>query len=204
MREFHGTPKVPGVAIAVAVVVDVQGGLSGVPESIMRQGLKSLKMGLMPEDYPEVIIVCDLLSIGSSIRIPGIRTIGIAAQENDEPAMPLSVPCVAGINGLLLSMDDGEQIVIVDGNEGVVYIEPDAQTVIRYQTSISQQPIERVFLESGHLPARTRDGRLVTVSAVASSIKDVETAISQGADSIVVMFSELVENEIALKQQLLH
>lgn len=204
MRELNGTPRIPGVAMAVAVVVDVQGGLSGVPESVMRQGLRSLKMGLKPEDYPEVVIVCDLLAIGSSVRIPGIRTIGIAAQGDDEPAIPLSVPCVAGINGLMQSMDDTEQIVIVDGDAGVVYIEPDVQTVIRYQSSLSPQPAERVFLESDHLPAKTRDGRLVTVSAVASSIKDAEVAISQGADSLVVMFSEFIKNEIASNHNYIH
>lgn len=180
--------------MAVAVVVDVQCGLSGVPESIMQQGLKALRMGLKPDDYPEAIVICDLLSIGSAIRIPGIRTVGIASQGDDQPALPVAVPCVSGLSGLLQSFDC-EQLVIIDGNEGTVYIDPDVETVIRYQNNLTPHPMSRVFLESAHLPARTQDGRVVLVSAVVSSIRDVESAISQGADSLVLLFSRLVAEE---------
>ncbi|MEN6372652.1 MAG: hypothetical protein ABFD64_11645 [Armatimonadota bacterium] len=194
MRELQGTPRVPGIAIAMAAAVDVQHGLSGVPENIMKQGLKSLRMGLRPDDYPEAIIICDLLSIGSAVRIPGIRTAGIVSEKDDQPGLPITVPCVSGVSDLIQSLDC-EQLVIIDGNEGIVYIDPNAETVIRYQNSQTQQPVSRVFLESAHLPARTQDGRVVLVSAVVSSIQDAETAISQGADSLVVLFLRLVEAE---------
>ncbi|MEN6521235.1 MAG: hypothetical protein ABFD46_08820 [Armatimonadota bacterium] len=194
MRELHGTPRIQGVAIAMATVVDIQSGLSGVPENIMRQGLKSLKMGLKPDDYPEAIIICDLLSIGSAVRIPGIRTAGIVSETDDQPGLPIAVPCVSGVGGLLQSLDC-EQLVIIDGDEGVVYIDPNAETVIRYQNNQASQQMSRVFLESAHLPARTQNGRVVLVSAVVSSIQDAEIAISQGADSLVVLFSRMVDEE---------
>ena len=178
--------------MAVAVVVDVQSGLSGFPESVMREGLKSLRMNLPESERPEVIIVCDTLAIGSSIKIPGVRTVGIAAQENDEPVLPLSIPCVAGMPDLLRIAHSAD-FLIVDADNGIVCVEPDVQTVIDYQAALSPEPASRIFLESSHLPARTADGRTISVRAVVSSLDDAETAISQGADALVVRLMEMIE-----------
>jgi len=183
------------VAMAVAVAVDVQRGLAGLPEQVIRQGLKGMKMGLAEAEQPEVIVACDLLGFGSAVRIPGVRTAGIAAQGDDQPALPLAVPCVAGVADLLCSLGS-EEIAIVDGDEGVVHLDPDARTVIRYQSALAPKPAGRVFLESAHIPARTQDGRVVTVAGVVSSIAEAELAISQGADALVVRFAKLVGAEI--------
>jgi hypothetical protein len=180
--------------MALSVVVDTSGGLSGLPENVIRQGLKALKMELAEADQPEVIVVCDLLAVGSAVRIPGVRTIGIAAQGDDQPILPLSVPCVAGAANLLRSAAS-EQIVIVDGNDGVVILDPDVRTVVRYQNALAPQPAGRVFLESAHIPAHTQDGRLVSVAGLVSSIAEAELAIGQGADSLVVRLAQLVDEE---------
>jgi len=184
------------VAIAVAVTVDVKSGLSGLPDRVLRQGLRAVKTGLAEADQPEVIVACDLLAVGSALRIPGVRTAAIAAERDDQPALDLQVPCVIGVADLLRSVGS-EEIAIVDGDEGTVYLDADARTVVRYQSSLQPQSAERVFLESVHIPARTQDGRTMHVAAVVTSIADAETAISQGADSLVVPFPELVDREVA-------
>jgi hypothetical protein len=185
MLELRGIPRYSGIAMAVVVRVDISGGLSGVPENVMRRGLKALKMGLSNDDLPEVIIACDLLAIGSAIRIPGIRTIGIIAQNDDQPSIPIAIPCVAGVQDLFKSIEN-EQIAIVDGNEGLVLLDPDAQTVVQYQNIMEPESSERVFLESVHLPAHTQDGRIIMVAALISSLREAEMAISQGADQLIV------------------
>jgi len=195
MQVLQGISRCPGVAMAVAVVVDVQGGTSALPDRVLRQGLNAVKMGLAEADQPEVVVACDLLAVGAAVRIPGIRTAGIVAQADDQAALPLSVPCVAGVGDLLRSIGS-EDIVIVDGDEGMVYLDPDVRTLIRYQNALEPKSAERVFLESAHIPARTRDGRIVTVAGVVMSIAEAETAIAQGADALVVHFSEFVEGEV--------
>jgi hypothetical protein len=194
VRKLTGTSRQPGVAMAMAVVVNVQGGLSGFPASIMKQGIKSLRMNLPESEQPEVIMVCDLLAIGSSIRIPGVHVTGIIAEGNDEPAVPLAIPCIAGVSGLLQAVGD-EEFAIVDADSGTIYIDPDVQTVIGYQNLQSPEPASRVFLESSDVPAQARDGRLVTVMAIISTISEAELAISQGADALVVRFAELLEQD---------
>ena len=58
---------------------------------------------------------------------------GIAAQADvDIPGLPVEVPCVIGLPNLLRSISDGD-ILIVDGNRGVVFVNPDPETLIDYQ-----------------------------------------------------------------------
>jgi hypothetical protein len=198
MQELYGTARFPGVVMAVPVIVGVTGGFSGVPDSVLKSGLKALRQGLSDADLPEVIIVCDLLSIGAVLRIPGVRVIGIAAQGSDEPSLPVSAPCVAGVPDLLLRCA-GAQVVIVDGEQGIVVIDPDVNAVVRYQAMLEPQTSERVFLESVHIPAYTQDGQVVRVSALVSSVAEMEKAISQGADSLIVRFTELA-GDVVLKE----
>ncbi|HOM70861.1 MAG TPA: hypothetical protein PLP86_01300 [Armatimonadota bacterium] len=194
MIELQGIPKTPGIVIATIIPIDVSNGLSGVPQSVLSRGLKALKMGLIEADWTEVVIACDLLAVGSAIRIPGVRTVGIAAQGNDEPALPLTIPCVTGISNLMQSVQ-GEQIAILDANQGTVYIDPDVQTFVRYQSETSTQSSNRIFLESAHIPAKTLDGRVVLVMALAASVDEVETAINQGADALIVQFDDFASIE---------
>lgn len=194
MRTLHGTSRYAGVAMAVGVVFDVQSGLSGLPERIIKEGLKAMRMRLPESEQPEVVVICDQLALGSAVRIPGVRTIGVVAQGDDQASMPVTVPCVTAVPDILRSIQD-EEIIIVDGNEGIVILGPDVETVIRYQRAIEPEPAERVFLESTHLPARTQDGRVVTVTAVVSSVSAAERAIAEGADALVVRFARLLEDE---------
>lgn len=198
MRTLHGVSRHPGVAIAVAVVVNVQDGLSGLPDDVMRRGLRALKTGLPEAERAEVIVLCDLLAVGSSVRIPGVRTVGVIAQSNDEPALPLAIPCISGVDGLMRASSSGE-MAILDGSEGVVYLDPDVQTLMHYQSAQEPEPAARVFLESEHPPARTQDGRVVMVAGSVSSVGEAETAVAAGADLLVVNLAELVERESAAR-----
>ena len=82
-------------------------------------------------------------------------------------------------------MAEEDDIIIVDGDRGRVYIAPDAGTVARYQAPLTIS--RRFFLEGAHLPARTAsDNRVVTVLCAAWSPAQAEEAMRQGADGLVV------------------
>lgn len=191
MRILNGTPKEPGIAMAVAVVVDSKNGISSFPEGVMKQGMKALRMGLPAAEHAEVIVICDLLQIGSAVRLPGIRVAGIICEGNDEPVLPLSVPCITGVTDASRSVNS-DDFLILDAEAGDVYIDPDVQTIIRYQNALTPEPLSRVFLESTHIPAQSQDGRTVTVAADVSTMDETELAISQGADALLVRFAQML------------
>ncbi len=187
MITIEGKSVKPGVAVAVAAVVDARQGLGGVSSALLAEGARALKAMLPEQDYPEAVVVCDTLALGISIRIPGVRTIGIAAESDaDAPGMDPEVPCVVGLPGLLRSVHDGD-ILIVDGGKGTVYIDPDLDTVVRYQ-EMEERAVtgNTVHIAAEHLPARTPDGEIVTVHALVSGQADLMTALDQGADGVIV------------------
>jgi hypothetical protein len=129
MFRIEGIAKTPGIAIAVAAVIDVIRGVNSVDPEILEKGMGSLRSQIASTDYPDIIIACDSLAVGLSTQLPGLSTAGIAAEsDTDAPSLLSSVPCVIGISDLLTCVGKGD-LIIIDGNEGVVYVDPDSQTL---------------------------------------------------------------------------
>ena len=187
MTTLEGIGRNPGTAIAVAAVVDAKSGINGVSHALLKSGISALTQNLPPDDYPEVIIACDSLTIGSSIRIPGIQAVGIAAEAVTEvPELTSDLPCVIGVADLLSSITEGD-ILIVDGYKGVVHIDPDPPTLIHYQQAEEQKHArEKVFITSEHIHARTQTGEIVFVYARLDDESKLTLALDNGADGLLV------------------
>jgi len=187
MTTLEGTARQPGIAIAVAAVVDAKNGLNGVSHTLLRSGISALMQGLPAKDYPEAIIACDSLAIGAVMRIPGISAVAIAAEAlTDVPELAADVPCVIGVPDLLQSIKEGD-ILIVDGYKGIVHIDPDPQVLIHYQQAEEQRHTrEKVFITSEHIPAQTQTGETVFVYAWATDDSQLAAALDNGADGLLV------------------
>lgn len=160
--------------------------------------------GLRPADYPEAIVACDNLALGSAMRIPGINTIGFAAEsDSDDPGLSVEAPCVIGVVGLLGSLSEAD-IVIVDGYQGVVHIDPDPATLIHYQQAEEHRHLrEKVFIASEHIPARTASGEIVYVYAFLSDESGLAAALEAGADGLMFDLRGNHEDPSALCGQVL-
>ena len=187
MTTLEGTVRTPGIAIAVAAVVDATNGINGVSPTLLLNGISALRGGLRPSDYPEAILACDNLALGAVMRIPGINTIGIAAEsDTDVGDLPVEVPCVIGVTGLLSSINEGD-ILIVDGYKGVVHIDPDPQMLVHYQQAQEHRHLrQKVFISSEHIPARTQTGETVYVYARMSDESQLAKALDAGADGLML------------------
>lgn len=187
MITINGKVKKQGIAIAVAAIVDTQNGINRVSPDLLQEGIQALVKGTSPKDFPEAIIVCDNLIIGASIKLPGIKATAIIAQSDvDSGEFDIDVPCIIGIPNLMQSVDNGD-IVIVDGGEKTVFIDPDPQTLVRYQ-QIEESHISkaRFFIGSEHIPAQTQDGETVFVFACVNDLDETVSAIDEGADGLLV------------------
>jgi len=187
MISIDGIAKHDGVAIAIVARVDSVNGINGVDAAILEEGIRAIRKGLTRVDFPEVVVACDNVVMGVSLKIPGVNTIGIAAQgDMDVPGLDVDVPCVIDLPGLLEAVEQSE-FVIVDGNKGVVYIDPDPHTLIHYQhIEEDLQARSKVFIASEHIPARTQTGEMVNVYAHIKNEGQVEQALEEGADGLLV------------------
>lgn len=187
MITLDGIAKQPGVAIAVAAVVDEKNGINAVSHALLMDGISALRNGLRQPDYPEAVMACDKIALGATMRIPGINMVGIAAEsDSDIPDLQVEVPCVIGVSELLSSINEGD-ILIVDGYKGVVHIDPDPLTLIHYQQAEEHRHLrEKVFISFEHIPARTQSGETVYVYARMSDESQLALALSAGADGLMM------------------
>lgn len=107
-------------------------------------------------------------------------------------ARTMNIPALIGLGDVRLEDYDG-RYAIVDGYEGVIYIEPDDETVRRIARREEEEGRKRELLQ--RLKGRknvTRDGREIEVYANIGGLSDLESAIENDAGGIGLMRSEFL------------
>ncbi|MBE3556254.1 MAG: phosphoenolpyruvate--protein phosphotransferase [Firmicutes bacterium] len=116
-------------------------------------------------------------------------------------AESLGLPAVIGIDGLLDLLSPGET-VIVDGDRGLVVIDPLPTTIQLYTDEIRRrQQREQRYLGSAHRVGLTEDGRRVRVLANIATSQEVAPALTTGAEGIGLFRTEFLF-QAAKKEQL--
>lgn len=184
---LHGIAARPGVAIAVAARLhDDFGTQSLAPDRLRRLGERLRSYGVENPEPEQIIVVADRIPPAFWLApLPGVQVVGLAASSPSPLSPPPDLPVVLGLDEAGLGLIEEDDILIVDGDRGRVYVAPDAATVARYQSPFLST--RRFFLEGSHLPARTAsDNRLVTVLCSARTLAEAEDAMASGADGLVV------------------
>lgn len=89
-------------------------------------------------------------------------------------------------------ISEGEN-VIVDANQGVVHFNPSEKEMEHCLTLVKEQEEQKKFLEErAKLPARTKDGKRVTVAANISGAGDMEKAIALGCEGVGLFRTEFL------------
>ncbi|HWI41608.1 MAG TPA: phosphoenolpyruvate--protein phosphotransferase [Verrucomicrobiae bacterium] len=99
-------------------------------------------------------------------------------------ARSLGIPAVLGVEGLLKMLGVRDE-VIVDGNSGHVYINPDAKIRTEYERLRLDFGVKRKELEElRDLPAETSDGFRVILRANIGLLSDIKVALANGAEGV--------------------
>lgn len=106
-------------------------------------------------------------------------------------AKSFEIPCVVAVDGLTDSVDHGD-LLIVDGNSGVVYVNPN-QEIIREYDRLERDYVKlnRELEELKDLPAETIDGHRVSLYANIGLLSDVAFAHLHGAQGIGLYRTEV-------------
>ena len=104
----------------------------------------------------------------------------------------LEIPAVVGIGPFLADVSGGEP-VILDGNQGVVILQPDEETIARYR--LEAEVAETVAASLGQLrdlPAETIDGVRVQIRGNIEFPEEVEQCMRRGGDGIGLYRTEFL------------
>ena len=107
-------------------------------------------------------------------------------------AEALEIPAVVGTGPFLTEVSGGE-LVIIDGDKGLVILQPDEETLARYRHEAEEIRILAARLEPlRDLPAETRDGVRIELLGNIEFPYEVDHCVDRGADGVGLYRTEFL------------
>jgi phosphoenolpyruvate-protein phosphotransferase (PTS system enzyme I) len=145
-----------------------------------------------------VVVLAHDLSPSETAGLDTDKVLGFATESGGMAshtaivAAALEIPAVVGL-GKLLDLARLSRVAIIDGDEGLVVLDPDAPTLERYRRAA----IERIARFQGladlaHLPAETLDGQLIELWGNIEFPAEVDPCLGRGASGIGLYRTEFL------------
>lgn len=160
-------------------------------------------LGVPPPEPPRPTAACvllaDDLSPADTAGLDRSLVLGIATAGGSPTshtaivARGLGIPAVVGVRHLLDDVATGA-LVAVDGDAGLVFIEPDESVVTSVEAAKRRRAAahERARRRAGTSPVTTIDGRRVEVAANIRGAEELRAALAEGAEAVGLLRTELL------------
>jgi len=107
-------------------------------------------------------------------------------------ARSLEIPSVLGHPEIVQSITMGDKVVI-DGSTGEVIINPTKNSLATYQRDILRyKKLEQRLIKTSHLPAKTQDGREISIVANMELIEEIPSVLDHGAEGVGLYRTEFL------------
>ncbi|NNG66294.1 phosphoenolpyruvate--protein phosphotransferase [Caldanaerobacter subterraneus] len=158
-------------------------------------GVKSVNLSDLEE---EVVVIARDLTPSDTATMKKEMVLGFATDVGGRTshtaimARSLEIPAVVGLGNVTSQVKAGD-LVIVDGLEGVVIVNPDEKTVEDYKSKKEsyEKKVERLK-QLKDLPAETPDGKKVMLAANIGTPKDIASALANGAEGVGLFRTEFL------------
>jgi len=126
-------------------------------------------------------------------KILGIATdLGGRTSHTSIVARAIESPCVVGCQRVMQRAEDGD-LVIVDGDTGVVVVRPDERTLEEYRSQQDRFSHYRAILrETARLEAVTKDGTRIKLLGNIEFPHEVENVLANGGDGVGLYRTEFL------------
>ncbi|GAB6929703.1 phosphoenolpyruvate--protein phosphotransferase [Paenibacillus sp. JCM 10914] len=153
----------------------------------------------LPADTQPYILVAKELSPSQLVHLNPSHVLGILTMTGGKTshsaimARALGIPLVTGIENKLDKPIQTGELLIVDGDEGLVYLEPEALIVERYEGIRDQQRKKKEQLQLlAAVEAVTKDGTYFNLAANLNSVKELDIALRNGAQGVGLFRTEFL------------
>ncbi len=153
--------------------------------------------GLKNIDSPVIIVAHDLTpsdtaSLNRSLVLGFATDIGGGTSHTAIMAKSMGIPAVLGLGDISEKVNHGDYIII-DGTQGKVIVNPEAELVREYELKIKEYKNQREkFEQSAYLPAKTLDGRILEVSGNIGTPGDIDDVKAWGGDGVGLFRTEFL------------
>ena len=104
----------------------------------------------------------------------------------------LHLPAVVGVKGVLGQVNDGQKL-IVDGEKGLIILDPDEETVERYhQAQLRARQVSLSLHEYAQLPSITADGVRINLLGNIEFAEEIDRVIDDGGSGIGLYRTEFL------------
>jgi phosphotransferase system enzyme I (PtsI) len=150
------------------------------------------------ERAEETIVFAHDLSPSETAQLHREAVLGIVTETGGRTshsaimARSLEIPAVVGVEGVCPHVRN-QEVVILDGTEGVVILEPDRETLTQYHARKQHlEYVGRALHKLGSMPAETQDGYRVRVSGNIEFPTELPAARAHGAEGVGLYRSEFL------------
>jgi phosphoenolpyruvate-protein phosphotransferase (PTS system enzyme I) len=149
----------------------------------------------------EVILVSSVLTpadtvLFSRLNVTGyVTNFGGLTSHAAIVARSLNVPAVVGLHEATENISN-DDIIIIDGFNGIVIVNPDEAQLIYYQKKLKKlHAVDIELAKLRDLPAETLDGKKIDVLANLDMNEDLELIIQNGGEGVGLMRTEQIFQE---------
>lgn len=153
----------------------------------------------LPSDNEPYVLVAKELPPSQLVHLNPQHVLGIITLMGGKTshsaimARALGIPLVSGLEVELDTLVQTGETVVVDGDNGLIYVSPDRDTVSHYRKLRTEQQQRKQQLELlSKVDSVTRDGVRVRLSANISSVKELEIALKNGAEGVGLFRTEFM------------
>jgi phosphotransferase system enzyme I (PtsI) len=171
--------------------------LFDIEKSILRNLLGHRREQIQQLQEPVIVLAHDLTPSETAALDPRkvyafATEAGGRASHTAIMAGALEIPAVVGLGKFVTDVSGGDQ-VIVDGNRGVVILNPDEETLEHYErTRTSLRSFESRLTQLREMPAVTRDGTRILLLGNIEFPQEATHCIERGADGVGLYRTEFL------------
>ncbi len=164
----------------------------------VQKNLQGIAHHDLSEITHDVVILADDLTPSDTIHFNRRPIVGFASETGGRTshtsiiAKSLFMPAVIGVPRLT-KMIDNDEMVIIDGYEGTLIVNPTQAMIAEYQSRVLRhEEAELRLLENRTQPAITKDNHQLTLQANIELVEELKDAVRFGAEGIGLYRSEFL------------
>jgi phosphotransferase system, enzyme I, PtsP len=142
------------------------------------------------------VLVAEEMTLSELTLVPHENLVAIVLQSGGVTshaailARSFEIPTVVGVEHLLESVVESDDLV-VDGNSGIVYVNPSTEVEREYESLLKRyDAFRKELIAHGAEATVTRDGKRVQMLANIALYNDIQLALRYGAEGVGLLRSE--------------
>lgn len=153
----------------------------------------------LPSNNEPYILVAKELSPSQLVHMNPENVLGMVTMVGGKTshsaimARALGIPLVSGLENKLVEPVQTGDLLVIDGDEGIIYFEPSQRIIDRYADIAEKQRRRKDQLQLlSSVEAVTKDGCRLKLASNISSVRDLDSAIQCGAEGVGLFRTEFL------------